>query len=278
MSAEKFSSNDISKIFAKLKLPTADELEARAKERYKAAFENPNQFDYWFSTVTSVLDSGEFGVKYPKTQTLPLSQELFDLILKEDAEAFESNPELVSMVAWIESAFEQFDSNVVFLKNSLFSAKHSWVDSCFIKKGTDVKRNIGNILYNWAMVSGDYPTGMVVREMIKTKPVFHAFSDMPITQEFRVFSKDGDSHSYQAYWVKGAIQDPDCDDWEAKLESIESPSEELLNVMVQTANEITRKLGGDWSVDFLIDENGEPWLIDMALTSQSYISDEKVEL
>lgn len=278
MSNKPFTNDEIANIFGKISLPSEDEINQRCIERYKNSLNNPNQFTYWFPVVKKVLDSNSLQVKYPKTKTTPLSQDAFDVLLKEDEQAIINHAEINELVKWVQDSMKEFDSEHAFIKNSLFSAKHSWIDSCYITKSSDIKKNICNILYYWAMVSHEYPTSMVVREFINATPAFHAFNKMPITQEFRLFSKDGVTHSYQPYWPAHSIQNPDCDNWEQKLKSISKPSEELLALMIQAANEITKEIGGDWSVDFLIDENGIPWLIDMALTSQSYISDDLVKL
>lgn len=276
--SQELTANDIHSVFANLKLPTQEELEEKAKLRYQEAFSNPNQFEHWFPVVKEVLDSESVPVQYPKSNVFPLSKELFDLVLKEDLASFENHSDLLSLVDFVKEAFIEFESEQLFMKNSLFSGKHSWVNTCLVKKNSKISNHIGNILYNWALNSGDYPTSMVVRELINTKPLFHAFDGMPVTQEFRMFAKDGVSHSYQAYWVKDAIIEPDDDNWESLLESVEKPTDEILDVMVLTSNLVTEKLGGDWSVDFLIDAEGNPWLIDMAITSQSYISPELVKL
>jgi hypothetical protein len=44
----------------------------------------------------------------------------------------------------------------------------------------------------------------------------------------------------------------------------------MLSVMKKYAESIGKEIGGYWSVDFLIDANGDPYLIDMALGNMSY--------
>lgn len=112
--------------------------------------------------------------------------------------------------------------------------------------------------------------------LVKTKPLFTAFiGDMPITQEFRLFTKDGKVEGWQPYWPLKAFegQRVSIDNVKDALESISTPSQDLLDQMIEYANRVSGKLDGDWSVDFLIDKNGRPVLIDMAEAHKSFKCD-----
>lgn len=260
----------------KITLPSEEELEERSRIRFEESKSNPNQFGFWFSSVIKVLDDPTYtlGVRYPRTNTVPFAKEGSDSVLKEDLDAVNGSPSIKAAVEMIEAAFDEFGTDELFIKNGLFSAKHSWNDTCYVKRDSDLTRHVANIMYEWFFGSGNYPVEFVVRELIPTKPVFHAFRGTPITQEFRFFSKDGQTYAYQPYWPLEAFNrstnEPDV---AKKLAEINGePEAELMQAMTATAGLITQELGGDWSVDFLIDEDGKPWLIDMAITSQSYHS------
>ena len=90
--------------------------------------------------------------------------------------------------------------------------------------------------------------------------------------------KTGKTYAYQAYWPANSILDADTNDWAQKLESISEATQQQMDEMIKGADRVTRTLRGDWSVDFLIDKDGAPWLIDMAVASQSYISPHRIEL
>lgn len=255
------------------KMPTDEELEKSSIERFENSKKNPNQFSYWFS---SVLQS---NANAPKTRVIKISRDISDLILKEDPEAFFSNEELIRLVDFIKESFELFNTDKLFIKNSLFSSKHNWKSSCFITSKSDIAEHVATIMYDWALSgSGDYATEFVVREVIETKPAFLAFNEMPVTEEYRFFSKDGETYAYQPYWPEDAIQDASIEDWKPALREISIPSLERLHNLIDLSAEITKDLGGDWSVDFLIDKDGKAWLIDMALASQSYKSKSLVRI
>jgi len=256
-------------------IPTDEEIEENSLRRFKNAESNKNQFSFWFPYLL------DLGINVPKTLTFPLSKEASDIAMREGLsdEMVDNDPLLLQLTAQIKSCFEQFGTDSLFLKNSLFSAKHSWENSCFITHESDINKQLMNILYQWACNSPDYANEIVVREFIETKPAFYAFfGAMPITEEYRFFSKDGETYAYQPYWPKLSIKDPSCSDWEQKLADISTPSAELVKVLSDIAGNVTQKIKGDWSVDFLIDKDGTPWLIDMAESKSSYHSPDLIKI
>jgi hypothetical protein len=253
-------------------MPSDDEVSRRAVTKYLESKKDPNQFENWFHAVK------DNDIRHPKTKLIPFPLEAAIAISKEDEHAFLSNPELTVVENSIKDAFTEFGRDELFLKNSLYSGKHSWARTCHIKHDSNIRHHLGQITYEWLMNSPVYATHMVVRELIPTAPAFHAFGGTPIVQEFRLFAKDGKTYAYQAYWPQDSILDPNCDDWASKLKSISKATQTQLDEMIAGANKVTKTLGGDWSIDFLIDKDGKPWLIDMALSSQSYISPERVSL
>jgi hypothetical protein len=253
-------------------MPSDEDVAARNTARFAESQKDPNQIENWFHAVI------ENDIRHPKTKLIPFPLEATIAIGKEDETLFLSSPELTYVENEIKQVFSEFGKDELFLKNSLYSGKHSWDRTSHIKRDSNIRQHIGQITYEWLMCSPVFATHMVVREMIPTAPVFHAFRGTPIVQEFRLFAKDGTTYAYQAYWPTGAIIDPDCDDWKTKLESISEATQAQMDEMIAGANKVTKTLGGDWSVDFLIDKHGKPWLIDMAISSQSYVSPDKVEI
>ncbi len=66
---------------------------------------------------------------------------------------------------------------------------------------------------------------------------------------------------------------PSCEDWEPRLAAIKNPSKADIEFMARAAEEITQRLGGYWSVDFLKDKHGKLWVIDLAEGALSYRND-----
>lgn len=247
-------------------VPSDEEIEKRAEARFQDAKYNPNQFSNWFHVIEKLK------IKTPKTICIPLSRQVQDLVLKEDFEAVQGNKEFLELAEQVRSCFKELNTDKLFIKTSLFSSKHGWKNTCAINLDSDILNHIANIFYDWFMHSADYALELIVREFIPTKAAFFAFNDMPVTEEYRFFSVDGSTYAYQPYWVASSIRDPDAEDWESKLKAISNPNQETLDLLSELASQVTKELTGDWSVDFLRDENGEFWLIDMAITSQSYQS------
>lgn len=113
---------------------------------------------------------------------------------------------------------------------------------------------------------------LVVREMIPTTPSFTSFMDMPIVEEYRFFTKNGKVEGFQPYWPEEAFEYEDNlpEDWQERLQKMAKPSPELLKDMIDMANKVVGNLDGDWSIDFLIDKNGLPYLTDMAEAHKNY--------
>lgn len=246
-------------------IPSDEELNAIRQRRIEAAKHNPNCFTHWFSVVERL------GILSPKSKVVYFPAELSGPLLDGCTE------DLAAMLAPIVSEIQSFGGEAgypLFLKNSLFSGKHSWVDTCFVPSPDAVSEHIQAINMDSAMVGCDLSLYLVAREMIETKPAFHAFrGETPIVEEFRLFARDGKTEGYQPYWPEMAIRHPSAPDWREKLRAISVPSQEDLAYMVECAEKITSALGGYWSVDFLRGADDRLWLIDMALGQCSFKCD-----
>lgn len=231
---------------------------------------SPNQFEYWYPHIVSL------GIPTPKTQIIPLSSEVIEAVYRQEPlPQFAQLAEAAKLISQIEQIFESWGVDALFLKNSLGSAKHMWKHTCHLPKHPStpglehhILSHIGCNLYVWIDNNFILPTGIILRELLDVNTAFHAFEGTPITQEFRLFIEGGRVVGYQPYWPEDSILDADVDDWREKLQGISLPSPELLLTMTRYAEQIT--LPHDWSVDFLIDKEGKPWLIDMALMKESF--------
>jgi hypothetical protein len=256
--------------FDKIKMPTASELEAQREMQIQRDFASPNQFQHWFKAVLKA------GVLHPQTKILPLSPEAYNLPMEEDPEKLYASHVYKEIRDWLVSVFDSLNADALFVKNSLFSAKHGWNSTCCLKRDDDPVMHVAAIMYQWAMAGNVYPNALIAREMLDVEPLFYAFDGMPITQEYRVFTKKGRVVALQPYWPEGAIEghNPSCSNWRDKLALIRKPSDALSTQMVANGEQVVTHLDGDWSIDFLIGRQGEPYLIDMALAEHSYRSEE----
>jgi hypothetical protein len=102
----------------------------------------------------------------------------------------------------------------LFLKNGVFSNKHDFKDSCVINENDDLESiadKIANIQYNAEMFGVELSLEMVIRKYLEVKPIFHAFNETPIVEEYRFFVNDGVAEGWQAYWPQDSIKNPDTE-------------------------------------------------------------------
>lgn len=252
-------------ILPTFEMPTEEEQLARRQQAYLAAASNPTCFANWYPAVE------ELGLRAPKSDWIPVT---VDIQKEIENENLDQAMVLLKPIADQVRTFGEAHGYPLFIKNSLFSAKHSWKDSCYIANAdVNIERHIALIFYEWLIVGmgAGMARHLVVREFIDAKPQFYAFSDMPITQEFRLFASKGKAYGYQPYWPERAIREPSVEQFQPLLKEISKPSDALLAEMIEMASKLTDALGDDYSVDFLIDRAGKPWLIDVALARSSFV-------
>ncbi|AXH60081.1 ATP-grasp domain-containing protein [Pseudomonas amygdali] len=234
---------------------------------YEDAKSNKNAFASWFHAVEGS------GVNYPATLSYPLSINLQTSMMGEPIEE-DPSPEVDALVAAIQK-FGNEHGFPLFIKTSFTSNKHDWAETCHLANGNrdTVMRQVYNLWEFQAMCSPHlFTPELIVRKMIEVEPVFEAFMGMPVTEEFRLFARDGKLEAYQPYWPVSAIRNPSVEDWEARLATIKTPKKEDLQYMTKHAEAISKNLGGYWSVDFLRGKDGKLWLIDMAEGDRSYVN------
>jgi len=164
----------------------------------------------------------------------------------------------------------------LFLRTGQTSQKHEWSDTCFVENQNKLLKNAQN-LAEWSIMKdfkGGFPINIwVVRKVLKTSPVFTAFSEtkMPVVREFRYFIKDGKILCRHPYWPKEAFKGMAEDKkWKPKLKEmneLKKSEQKILDIM---AKKIAGKFKGFWSVDFLQDSKLRWYVIDMATGKDSY--------
>ena len=157
-----------------------------------------------------------------------------------------------------------------FLRTGYSSNKHDWEKSCYVQDINKIKNHIYNLSKHSALMTIDRfsPCDFwAVREMLKTKPYMNAFhGKMPITKERRYFVRNGRIECHHSYWPREAFKDLDEEQF-AKLSEFSKEDEGTLNKM---AVYVAGLFSGYWTCDFLQEENGKWYLIDMAIGEESY--------
>jgi len=220
----------------------------------------------WYPLVKDIMNT-------PKTVMIPLTKWFEDT---ENIINGGRDPVWDKLLGKAEGAADGF-GYPVFLRSDEASNKHDWLNSCFIQKKEDVARGIRNILEFTEMVFfGLSFKGVVVREFLKLKTGFHAFSGMPIAREFRFFVREGDVLCMHPYWPPAAIRRADREDWLPvlrKMSRIDDVEETLLRTY---SREIAQAVKGVnpphdfWSIDFCETADGYWYLTDMARGEDSY--------
>lgn len=121
--------------------------------------------------------------------------------------------------------------------------------------------------------------GIVFREYIEMDTIFKAFRGrMPVNPERRFFAESGHVNCEHVYWVEDAIwfrKGEEPDNWREELAKINGlwDEDELRLVIRQVgkiSSELTKHLGGEWSIDFCKGADGTWYLIDVAPAELSW--------
>jgi hypothetical protein len=247
-----------------------------------------NCITYWFPKLA------ESGAKVPRTHILHAPGELLHMCDGKDPYGYADFVKLIEFCC----------SDVgypCFFRMGDGSGKHSWKDCCWISSPADIPGHLYQTVEDQACKDLDTDI-VVIREGIRTRPLFHAFwGEMPITREFRFFVEieekteieDGPPGPFgeqrkilslptyepkithiQPYWPAEAIDGhrPDRENWAQLLQGVSTLSaaeHETLTALVLAAMSQFHGTEG-WSVDVLQDRAGEWWFTDMALAGCSY--------
>lgn len=151
----------------------------------------------------------------------------------------------------------------LFIRTDQTSAKHSYVDTCMVKSRDQLGQNVYRLIEENIMCDLNVQT-LYFRSFIELESVFTAFNKMPIAPERRYFVKDGEVLCHHPYWPEAAIRDPDHEDWESRLRSINFEEISEVILLKRYATTISMAVPGCWSVDFALAKNGVWNFIDMA--------------
>lgn len=225
--------------------------------------ENKNNMVYWYPLLKTI--------KIPTPKTILVDTGDCDLSPLLDGEV---PTNYYTYLQRVKTAIHEI-SLPCFLRTGNTSDKHSWKDTCYIEKDDDkylsshIRRLVEfSYMANIAGLPLDYSI-WAVRELIKTKPLFHAFNDMPIAKERRLFINKGELICNHPYWPEEAFENhaTDYKKYISELHYLTKEDEENLKRMAEF---VSRFFKGYWSIDFLQDINNKWWLTDMAVGERSY--------
>lgn len=227
----------------------------------QAELDRQTDMRYWFPKIK------ELEINVPKT--VFVNADYGDLLSSLDGKLPASWPDLLERLSnAVEKVGEPF-----FLRTAYLSGKHEWSNTCYCENLGSLDRNIVGLIEHTEM-SFTVPFGcFVVREFLNLNSIFNAFDGMPIAREFRFFVQDEKVLHWQPYWPADSIRDPSIDNWEGILQRmsiLDSWSMDYLGYWVQ---QVGKKLGGFWSVDFAQHVDGRWFLIDMARGEESFYWD-----
>jgi len=227
-------------------------------EKLQEDIEGLNSLVYWFPILQRI------NMRVPETRIIHRGDvELGKMI---DGEKVKG---LKGLVEKIDIAVQEVGGYPVFFRTGMTSNKHDWKNSCFLKQKKDIISHIYNLvehsfIANIAGMPFQYDF-WIIRKMIPTRAITTAFAGkMPVAKELRVFIKNGKVQCYHPYWVKEAIKNKE------DLKQLQKFSKTELEEPLAMANYIAQFFSGYWSVDFLKDDNGNYWCIDMAVGPRSY--------
>ena len=248
--------------------PTGEEIFNRTSQEDKS---DPNTFSNWFSRLKTHF-------KTPRSVITSLT---FDemMLLKPDEK---SNDQV---------AIQQFNARLnqlvldaglhypIFMKNGVFSNKFDFEESCLINSPDEFFDNLYNIIYGGCMVGARLSNEVVLRELVAVPQDVKIYHAMPLNIEFRAFVNFDTQEIVEIldYWhdsIVSRIPPEQVELFKQHKEKM-APKFEQFKTILQTElqNALHNKefdLNGSWSVDFLLDENNELWLIDMAVAVQSW--------
>ena len=160
-----------------------------------------------------------------------------------------------------------------FLKRDDFSGKHEWAETCFVPStdANTIAKHMIALVYEAEYNEVPPKFGFVARRIIPTHPVFSAFKGFPVTRERRYFVRDGRVEFHHPYWPPDSISQPSKPEWRDLLENVNRETDEEIATLTFLSNHAAQELGdGYWSMDWLCDESGNWWLIDMADGDMSF--------
>ncbi len=153
-----------------------------------------------------------------------------------------------------------FGDKPIIVKDFVKSQKHYWNEACFIPNASDLTQ-VKKVVSTFIKKQGDaFQGGLVFREFIKLEPIgLHPKSNMPLTQEYRIFVLNNTPIALTEYWEDGHYGDIDGFDLEEFRHIFTSVKSNFFTV------DIAKNTQGDWIVIELGDGQVAEYLGDIGL-------------
>lgn len=158
-----------------------------------------------------------------------------------------------------------------FLRTEMLSNKHDWERSCFLNSADEkiLLEHLSNLVEMSAIATIDRITPcdfFAIREFLPTEPAFTYFNGkMPITNEVRIFVRDGEIVCKHPYWPAEVFEEVPSE----QISSVRALTPEDEKVTDHMALFVSKLFTGYWSVDFLKTKKGW-YCTDMAIGERSF--------
>jgi hypothetical protein len=224
------------------------------------------------------MDKSSLLIWYPKTRTLPIPQPKTEILKLPDGSALRN---MVLRRMTTKQACDEIRSVAdrigypLFLRTDQTSAKHGWKKTCFVPMRDDLIRHIYELLdaAEDLDIMGLPVDALVFREYIDMDSKFTAFWGLPISFERRYFAEGGKVLCRHPYWPENAIkfkEGPEVLDWKRLLEEMNRETEGEVKLLTRYAEDVSKLLNGQWSIDFCKSLTGKWYLIDCARAEISW--------
>lgn len=246
--------------------------------------ENENDFSFWFPKVKNCgipTPKTYFAKVPPREQEPKFTDRLFQAFYME-----KPSDDMAVIQEWVDryllmDLMKEGLTGHIFVKNARFSNKFDARGSCNIYGLSDLARAIANINYAAMMHDADGVDEIVVRQFIesnsRTTPCI--YNGLPLRPEFRVFYDfDARKIIFTAnYWdfdyvfwhLHDATDKIIFAHERVRIQKAFDENKSRVEAMVGNAMKRVNGLTGQWSVDILMDEQENLWLIDMAIAQRS---------
>lgn len=238
-----------------------------------------NALPYWFPKIEKPAKNA--GLKVPKTIWADIP------VPVQRAFYMEGPDDMATITAFVDGtvrpAIQDAGLGLVFLKNGSYSHKFDARSAC-LPVMSDLPHAVMSIMYEAMLRCGFQYDGtdyLVMRERIGHDPrnTPCIYNGLPFQPEYRVFYDFDAKHRIftAEYWDKDYVYNKlyDLTDklvfdaWYGWIHSKYLSNKARVESLVETAMTDVPDLSGPWSVDVMQDEDGNFWLIDMAVAEMS---------
>jgi hypothetical protein len=214
---------------------------------------------FWFPRL-KVFDS---RIKVPKTVFVDY----------DESEVFGHNTGFGSaydkLFLTCEAVVQDIFGGTAFIRTDVTSAKHLGINAIKVSPTNPLHFPLRQTLKHAetkTYLSKYKSSAIMLREWLILPHPGTAFNGLPIGREWRVFAGPNGVNCVNGYWPKNAL-----DGFMDKGSRLPDLSPIAPSHILKAASIAAASMGGGmWSVDFMQDDKGQHWLIDMARGENSY--------